>query len=565
MNRPALREYAIPAGEPLHPPVKGLRDVPFLPAIIIFVGSAAAFISLRTTHYLAVDGALRALGVYYNPHPFVHGNNHLLYPIDVFVWTWLLHLLGISAANPFEFMSIAQAMNALAGAGCLAILYLLCSGITWDPLLSLCVVAGYGLSRAFLLHATNSAEPMVGLFWSFTAVGAASLSLILDKNWPSFAAGFLLLLAMATYQSMVLIGPAILILFSLWPSPRVDNRFTVCWPRIVVFLSGCASGLSVIYAVIYYRAGTHSILQMMARFSRLEGEHVYGGLRAANIANLPIGLLGNLLPLLPSDYAGLHTLLSHQGRPWLPVVLAGLLAIFAWLIYGTARIGKEWNVLNDRKRVVLLCCVATIAADILPLVFWDSLYDKLWLQPLAALFLASGVVLSVPVPRGGIFHLKAAGGAILTLVAVSNLVTAAYGHLSQTPYLQEAQQVHRIVHPGDLIVADWDAVSLLYGSFFSPGVNILSLPVVAGEDGVRTIKRVNNMVSATFRADAQVYFLGVLDTPEPVWTAFLGQRCGLPYDSFNDYRRCARAIEGFNYNGSQITLRKLQNIDECHR
>ena len=106
------------------------RNVFFAQAALIFVVSAIVFISLRSTQYLAVDGAIRALEVYRNPHPFVHGNNHLLYPIDILEWTCLLQALGISPLDPFQFMADAQAMNAVAAASCLAMFYLFCCAAT---------------------------------------------------------------------------------------------------------------------------------------------------------------------------------------------------------------------------------------------------------------------------------------------------------------------------------------------------------------------------------------------------------------------------------------------------
>src|SRR2546422_5716325 len=96
----------------------------------VFFGFGCLFLLFRSQNYLAVDGAVRCLGVYHRPNVFFHGNNHLLYPLNILTWYRFLTVLGLQPKSPVEFISLMQVMNCLAGAGCLAILYFLMHVVT---------------------------------------------------------------------------------------------------------------------------------------------------------------------------------------------------------------------------------------------------------------------------------------------------------------------------------------------------------------------------------------------------------------------------------------------------
>ena len=72
----------------------------------IFIASASLFIILRTQQYLAVDGAIRCLSVYWQGRPAAGGNNHLLYFVDVFVWTKALFARGCARDKRLRFRAV---------------------------------------------------------------------------------------------------------------------------------------------------------------------------------------------------------------------------------------------------------------------------------------------------------------------------------------------------------------------------------------------------------------------------------------------------------------------------
>ena len=230
---------------------------------LLFVVSATIFVVLKSTDFLAVDGGLRPLEIYHNQTFFLSGNEHLLYPLDVYLWSRLLQCFGFAARTPIEFLAITQAMNAFAAAGCVTIMFIWCRRITSQRFVPFAISIAYGSSRAFLAHATNAAEPMVGLFWSFLAAMLVAASLSREKRLLCFAGGVILALSMATYMSMVLIGPSLCLLIWKWPPSPVQrvSRAT----QLASFLSGCILGAIVIYGTAYYLSGTRDIVSMLHR------------------------------------------------------------------------------------------------------------------------------------------------------------------------------------------------------------------------------------------------------------------------------------------------------------
>ena len=91
----------------------------YLSAVLVFLIFLTLFLSFRSKQYTAVDGALRCLEVYHRQSIFFLGNNHLLYPANIFLWSRALDLIGLKASNVFEYLSASQAMNCTAAAGCL--------------------------------------------------------------------------------------------------------------------------------------------------------------------------------------------------------------------------------------------------------------------------------------------------------------------------------------------------------------------------------------------------------------------------------------------------------------
>src|SRR5258707_9349689 len=72
-------------------------------AAVVFLASGLIFSLLRSKDIFAVDGAFRCLEVFQRPSIFFHDNNHMLYPVNVFVWTRLAGVLGFATPTRQDF------------------------------------------------------------------------------------------------------------------------------------------------------------------------------------------------------------------------------------------------------------------------------------------------------------------------------------------------------------------------------------------------------------------------------------------------------------------------------
>ena len=530
----------------------------YITAILVFMIFSALFLSFRSKQYTAVDGALRCLEVYHRQALFFHGNNHLLYPANIFIWSRALNIIGWKATNPFEFLSISQAMNCTAAAGSLAILYLLTWFATSSAGISWCVTLALGFARAFFLHATNAAEPMVGLFFSLCGVLIVVTSLRRGRVTTLFFGGVFFALAMGTYQSMVLMAPLAGLLCLGWPQPTASGRSHVAAAmlRSTVLVAGTVVGLCVIYGMAYSYQGARTPSQMTQMFFAIGGgPEVYAGFGISKLVNSPVGLVGDILPALPDDYGGLRLLfqtgpLWEKARFFLSMIL--VFGIGGWVVSAGL---KNPGGLSRAQVLLLLACATTLAITAWPLLYWGPVYDKLWLQPLALIVFMMGVVYAIQrqtLQRERM--LRIALVVFILVEATTNLVWLVRDHTQETEGLKEAAVVAGLVGPKDAIVVDFDPISSLYDSIWGMRGNVMVLPGVI--PGVAS-QWMAQATEKTRENRGSIYFLGVLDQSESTWDAFLGKRVGIPYHSFDHYRQNAQIIESLPYRKSNVTLRRM--------
>lgn len=520
--------------------MKRLAGSPAAQALLAGCVSFAVFALLRSRHYTAVDGAVRCLEVFHRRELFFHGNNHLLYPADVFWWHRLLGLFGVRAESPLEYLPLTQLLNALAAAGCVAALWRLVHLATGSWRAALGAVLLFGSARAFLLHATNAAEPMLGLFWSLLAVLVLASSLPERATWGALAAGALFALALATYQSMILLAPAAVVLCLARRPVR----------HLLALAAGGLGAAVLVYGLAYEAMGIAGSTAKVHAFFAIGGApEVFGGPSLRKLALVPLGLAANLTRVLPADFAGLRSLLRS---PLAPVALALSLALVALTALGLVRLYKAWPGLAGRERLAFAAGLAGLAATAAGPAVWDPLYDKLWLQPLACWsFLAALATVRLFSPGAW----RWAASALAAMLAL-NLAAAVAAHRGTTPYLAEAQRVAEIAGPQDLVVHEWDEISVLYGTVWgwSRDRHRFDFPTEALQRRSRVRADLDQAVDAAFARGGKVYFVGLLDAPRTQWDVFLGPKAGIPYEILDPYRAGARVITAFPYRGAPVHL-----------
>jgi hypothetical protein len=525
----------------------------------VFLAFACLFILLRSKDIFAVDGAYRCLDVFHRQRLFFHGNNHMLYPADVLAWARLSSALGFRLDGPFEYFSTIEIMNGLAASGSLTIIYVLLRLVSGSWRLALGATAGYGLSRAFIGQATNANEPMVGIFWSFLAMSFAVMYWQKQKSiWLIAVSGLLFSLAMATYQSTALLAPAAIVLILL---PRRDAHlhFGLDSHRLqgsaVFVLSGLA-GCVLIYGWSYGHSGTRSVVAMFKRFLVHEDARAYLGVNTGKLLSVPVGLVSDIFPVL-SNYLGLRNLFAERKllAIWLIILIATLGGL---LISCVLLVSRNWSRTRPARRVAFQALAVGFAFSLIPVIVWNPLYDKLWIQPLACLTFLLVLAFTAINQDVRIYYSLLRVTAVLLLAGTcSNLVWVVRSHLHEPHELAEAQRLASLVGNRDLLVGEWDQVSTLYGSLWSEDDRFISFPTEAVINGIGVISHLRDAISYTERNGGRVYFLAVLDLPKPNWDAFLGSRCGVPYSEMDLYRAHSSIRATFMTREGEISLRQF--------
>lgn len=529
----------------------------WIPALV-FVVFAVFFILLRSKDFFTVDGAFHCFDVYHERHIFFDINNHLLYPVDVFAWTHLASAFGFDVRDPLAYFSTVEVMNCLAAAGCLAIFYSLLYLLTSSWRCALGGTIAYSLCKAFIAQATNANQPMLGIFWSFLAMLFAVLSFKSKRLWPVCVSGLLFALAMATYQSTILLAFVAVLLISLGGSSdsvRIRFDWHQCMRLSTFVVSGFAATIA-IFAVAYRYIGVRGPIAMSQRFFFHEEARVYLGMSAGKLLNIPVGMLLNIFPVLPS-YNGIRGLMERSHLVLLAFLL--LLCLFGGLLsLCLFRVLKKWDHLKPVVRIGFLAASVGFAFTMIPVAVYDPSYDKLWIQPLACLtiFLVVGLRAIAEDSRASLLFAKIVSIVILAGLS-ANLVWVMRAHIWQPYEINEAQHLATMIGKNDLLVGDWDQISVLYGSLWANDDQFFSFSTMAEKTGADAGPLLQGMISETSRRGGRVYFLGILDQPKATWDSYLGSRCGVPYSTLDVYREHSSVRATFKTRIGEIPLREF--------
>jgi hypothetical protein len=528
-------------------------------AAAIFGGFTLLYAFLRSKDIFATDGAHRCLEVYHRQTIFFHENNHLLYPVNVFIWTRLLSALGVKPAGPLEFYEVAELMNCVAAAASLAIVFLLIYLIISSWHLTLAAVVALGLSRAFFMQATNSNEAVVGLFWSLAAVLIVVLGISVRSTGLIFISGLIFSLSMATYESMIFLAPAGLVL--IWQSRSAEKRESfLSWPLLAAegaFLLGCLVAWLGIHGWADWLTGITRPVEMVKQLFRMQDARPYLGLGPGRGLGLMLGIVRNIYPVL-ADFVGFRHLLTGP-RTSLVAFLLIFAVLWVFIIFCALHLWRHRMALSGRMRIGLLTGLVGLLFTLIPLLIWNPDYEKLWLQPLVLLTFLIALALKIPTPKGWQSILFSWVVPLIFLAGMFfNFSPVISNHRADlTAYLRDAQDVYEKVGRDDLVVGDWGKVAILYGDVWAPRnrlIDFITQAVYHGEDATENLRKV---VLETHRRGEHVYFLGLLDESELEWNSFIGSRCGVPMSDIEPYRQHSHIVASYGNGSAAISLRQL--------
>ncbi|MBZ5659117.1 MAG: hypothetical protein LAO08_01815 [Acidobacteriia bacterium] len=525
----------------------------------IFACFAILYASLRSGDIFATDGAHRCLEVFHRQAIFFHENNHLLYPVNVLAWTRLAAQFGMRANTPFEFYRITELMNCVAAAASLVIVFLLIRWTISSWKIALGAVVTLGLSKAFFSQATNANEAVVGLFWSLLAVLVLVLGLRARSLWLIFVSGLLFPLSMASYESMIFLAPAGLVL--IWRTWAEEDRGSpASRPLLVlegIFLFGCLAAWLGIHGWADWMTGHTSPSEMAHQLFLVRDARSYLGVGPGKALNLPAGLIRNIFPVL-AQFDGLRHALSGPKDSLLAFLLAAAVFLI-FLIFCGLRVWKHRKELSGAMKLGLWTGITGLLCTLVPLVIWDPQYEKLWLQPLALLAFLIAIALKIPAEEKWQSILVCRVAPCLILLGVLfNFSLLISGHNADvSAYFREAQDVSEKVSAQDLVVGDWDKVAMLYGDAWAPVDRIFDFVMEGVYYGRGATDRLRESVTETERRGGHVYFLGLLDQSETEWKAFIGPRCGIPMSDLDPYREHSHVIATYRDGSTTISLRRL--------
>jgi hypothetical protein len=508
---------------------------------VVFVASAPLFLLLRSRDFFTADGSLRGLAVYRDPEIFFHPNNHLLFPVNVLVWSKLMAFIGFRAVDPTAFLVSTAAMNCLAAAAILAIVSWVIAQITGSANLGVLIPLGLALTNAFMAQATNANEPMVGVLWSMVGV-ALAIAAIRGGIWAVVLSGLCFSLAMACYRSTVLMWPAAaMVLAAGAVNEDVDKRrlpiWKQTWIQLAVFALATAAGCAAIFGWAYARQHV-SASQMALRFLQQEDSRVYMNFSLLNGVHAVLGLVRNCFPLL-SDFVGFRAFLA--GPKWRVVAVSLLvLAVTLALAACTYELAKRRNQLSHFERIGAVAAATALSFTLIPVLIWSPHYGKLWIQPLICLSVLVAIALNRLFRRGGwISHLAALAGVAFLVGAAFNLRGAVYERNYKPSEFDHAEQLAKLVGEHDLIVGDWSSMAVVYGSLRGTSDNSLFFIDEAVVHGSNAVQELADATDKTRARGGTLYFVSLLDIPEAEWNSFLGSRCGVPYRALAPYRAAA--------------------------
>jgi len=528
-------------------------------AAAVFGAFAILYASLRSKDIFATDGAHRCLEVFRRQTIFFHENNHMLYPVNVLLWTRLASALGMKPNGPFEFYTTVELMNCFAAAATLAVIFILIYMTVSSWKLSLGAVIALGLSKAFFVQATNANEAVVGLFWSLIAVLILVVALRMRSIWLIFASGLLFSLSMATYESMIFLAPAGLVL--IWQSYSLGDRTSQFSRSVLVseaaFILGCSSAWLGIHGWAAWMTGNTRPAEMVKQLFRMQDARSYLGLGPGRAPNLAVGMVRNIYPVL-SNFDGFRHVLT--GPKISLVVFVAVFAFFCAFIFVCGlHLWRHRNSMSETLKTGLLAGLTGLLFTLIPPLIWDPHYEKLWLQPLAMLAFLIAIALAIPAGRGWESDLTSRVAPVILLIGtLFNFWPVLLGRRADvSEYFQDAKDISEKVGRDDLVVADWGKVSVLYGEVWARKDRSVDFVTQAVYYGKGATEALHDDVLETERRGGHVYFLGLLDHSEPDWNSFLGSRCGVPMSDIEPYREHSHVIASYRIGSAATSLRQL--------
>lgn len=360
----------------------------YLLSLAVFAFFFICYLTFLTNDHFIVDGATRPLEVYWGDKLILHGNNHILYPFNVYVWDRLVSLFLGEANSPYIFIRRTQVMTALASSIILALSYLIYLGLLREERLSLVLVISFGFSNAFFSHSISSAEPIVGFLFFVLSFYLITCSLDSKKRSPAIflASSFLFAYSIMSYLAMAFGLPFILtyLYYKTGSRKKVIGYF-------LLFL--------LLFSILFFISSYYKGVSLSNLGSALGGnkfsDRSHTGFKLKNIPQYPFGMINAFYHInevydLPSYLSSLERMDINSIFSVVFGVILGAIIVILLLWDGFFEDIKGF--FAKRKLSVFVVSLTYFLSASAVLILFLPVYDKLWIMGLHSFLLFFGVV-----------------------------------------------------------------------------------------------------------------------------------------------------------------------------
>jgi len=534
---------------------------------LIFFFFTVLFHVFNSNTYDAADGNFRCMEVFSSHELYIHGNNHMLYPLHIYYFNKLLERLGVVSKDGFEYFRHSTIMNEVSGALSLAVIYLILLMLTASELYSLAGVLCIGFSRSFIECAINPNEAMVGFFFSILAVWMFYLSVEKKKVLYGCIAGFLLSYASATYRSMVLVLFPILLVYLYRIFSNKEER-TAYLKIAFAFIFAMIVSMIAIYSFCYkHFLHINNFADGFNRFVMpfTPGEDAKGIVGKVNPANFILIFYAFIQAIFTLPYFELRSLLLGGRGDYSiffllipPILLVGILAVLLWYI--SVKLTK-----HDRACLGVFFVLSSSFIISLFMPFYVMMnHAKLWLQPIT-IFVALAIYTIVNYLRLNIN--KSINKYMKIYLSVFLIVMIAWNvcrilipsHKGEEEVVAVAVAIDKVIPSDSLVLRDLNTLGKIFDSFFLGKRSIVSVPYLAmnlNENDI--IDRIDKDIKEAKENNKEIYFIDLLNKTKYDWDLFIGRVAGVRYESFQKYRNRSKAIAKYVVKNDEYILYKYE-------
>jgi len=533
--------------------------------LIVTLAFALLFNIFNSNSYTVADGNMRCVEVFNANKPYLHGNNHMLYPVHIYYFNKLLDRLGIKSKDGFEYFRHSEIMNAMAGAVSLGIIYLILSALSGSSFYGILGILCIGFSKSFLECATNPNEAMVGFFFNVVSIWFFYLSVSRNKTIYSCLSGASFSYAIATYSAMSS-GVAVILVYLYNIFAHKDDRLRYL-KMTVFYLISLFAGLIIIYGISYsiflhihtFRDGLN---EFFTSYRVEEGvKKIWGTLKFKNLLLIFYGFVQALFQL---PYYELREAFLGDDRNYRialalipPIILTVALWIVLWnVLLRLLKTGKKY------AETVIFLVIFLAYAMFCPL-YVQVNHAKLWPQPIT-IFVALSIYLLANYFRMDIHRHIARRIKIFLLIFLATLMTwnvfnvLIPNHEGEKERVKLASDFDKLIGKNSLVFIEWDKVGPIFSIFFKGQRDVMSVPtMVLTTDRRRLIERLDSEIEKAKKSNKEIYFVGFLNKSRYKWNLFFG-KLGISYESFQKYRDHSKLIVSFDSTNERYCLYKYE-------